>query len=85
MIVLGMKKGEILRGPPARNSWWVPSIIGKPPIPEHATMLGRAFLNAAVRSESLAVAGVPLADVMAELERRTAMSGVEEKAARRKG
>lgn len=33
----------------------------------------------------LAVAGVPLADVMAELERRTAMSGVEEKAARRKG
>ena len=33
----------------------------------------------------LAVAGVPLADVMAELERRTAMSGVEEKAARRRG
>ena len=33
----------------------------------------------------LAVAGVPLADVMAELKRRTAMSGVEEKAARRKG
>ncbi len=27
---------------------------GKPPIPEHATMLGRAFLNSAVRSESLA-------------------------------
>lgn len=30
----------------------------------------------------LAVAGVPLVDVMAELERRTASSGVEEKASR---
>ena len=33
----------------------------------------------------LAVAGVPLSDVMAELERRTAQSGVAEKAARKPG
>jgi phosphoribosyl-ATP pyrophosphohydrolase len=32
----------------------------------------------------LAIAGVPLADVMAELERRTGQSGVAEKAARPK-
>ena len=31
----------------------------------------------------LAVAGVPLADVLAELERRTAQSGVREKASRK--
>jgi len=30
----------------------------------------------------LAIAGVPLADVMAELERRTAQSGIAEKASR---
>ncbi len=33
----------------------------------------------------LAVAGVPLSDVMAELERRTAQSGVAEKASRKPG
>lgn len=33
----------------------------------------------------LAIAGVPLADVMAELERRTAQSGVAEKASRKPG
>lgn len=33
----------------------------------------------------LAVAGVPLSDVMAELERRTAQSGIAEKAARKPG
>ncbi len=33
----------------------------------------------------LAVAGVPLSDVMAELERRTAQSGVAEKASRTPG
>jgi phosphoribosyl-ATP pyrophosphohydrolase len=31
----------------------------------------------------LAVAGVPLADVLAELERRTGRSGIQEKAARK--
>ena len=33
----------------------------------------------------LAIAGVPLADVMAELERRTAQSGLAEKASRKPG
>jgi phosphoribosyl-ATP pyrophosphohydrolase len=33
----------------------------------------------------LRAAGVPLSDVMAELEKRTAQSGLEEKAARPKG
>ncbi|MFZ1680151.1 MAG: phosphoribosyl-ATP diphosphatase [Rhizobiaceae bacterium] len=33
----------------------------------------------------LALAGVPLADVMAELERRTAQSGIAEKASRPSG
>lgn len=33
----------------------------------------------------LALAGVPLSDVLAELERRTAQSGVAEKASRPKG
>ena len=33
----------------------------------------------------LAVAGVPLSDVMAELERRTVQSGVAEKASRKPG
>jgi phosphoribosyl-ATP pyrophosphohydrolase len=31
----------------------------------------------------LAIAGIPLSDVMAELERRTGRSGIEEKAARK--
>lgn len=33
----------------------------------------------------LAIAGIPLADVMAELERRTAQSGLAEKASRKPG
>jgi hypothetical protein len=33
MMVPGMKKGEILRGPPARKSLCVSSIIGRPPMP----------------------------------------------------
>jgi phosphoribosyl-ATP pyrophosphohydrolase len=33
----------------------------------------------------LAIAGVPLSDVMAELERRTVQSGVAEKASRKPG
>src|SRR5687767_5532856 len=33
----------------------------------------------------LAIAGIPLADVMAELERRTAQSGMAEKASRKPG
>jgi len=31
----------------------------------------------------LAIAGVPLADVLSELERRTGQSGIQEKAARK--
>jgi len=34
MIVLGMKNGEILRGPPFSTSLCVSSIIGRPPMPE---------------------------------------------------
>jgi phosphoribosyl-ATP pyrophosphohydrolase len=31
----------------------------------------------------LAIAGIPLSDVMAELERRTGQTGIQEKAARK--
>src|SRR3989338_7032026 len=54
MMVPGMKNGEILRGPEARKSVWVSSIIGKPPIPEPMlTPMRSAFSSETSSPESL--------------------------------
>src|SRR5713101_6602483 len=53
MIVLGMKNGEILRGPPFSTSLCVSSIIGRPPMPEPIlTPMRGAFASVTSRPES---------------------------------
>src|SRR6267142_925822 len=53
MMVLGMKNGEILRGPPFSTSLCVSSIIGSPPMPEPTlTPMRVALASVTSRPES---------------------------------
>src|SRR5216117_603172 len=56
IIVLGMKKGEILRGPPFSTSLCVSSIIGSPPMPEPIlTPMRAALASVTSRPESFSL------------------------------
>ncbi len=61
MMVPGMKKGEILRGPPARKSLCVSSIIGRPPMPEPILMPMRSAFASVTSMPESRIAWMPAA------------------------
>ena len=61
MMVPGMKKGEILRGPPPRKSLCVSSIIGSPPMPEPMLMPMRSALASVTSMPESRIAWMPAA------------------------
>ena len=61
MMVPGMKKGEILRGPPPRKSSCVSSIIGRPPMPEPILTPIRSALDSLTSMPESRIAWMPAA------------------------